>query len=89
MGEEPSWIQVDKGALWQFQLFNTGRNRESALWSYFLQNALDPVQVPLLRFFVGSVVAATAPTMVHGGVEENRGGASGKDQLLDLDIDQI
>ena len=23
--------------------------------------------------------------MVHGGVEENRGGASGKDQRLDLD----
>ena len=49
------------------------------------------MQVPLLRFFVGSVVAATTPTttMVHGGVEENRGGASGKDQHLDLDKDQI
>ena len=88
---DPSWGQVDKSALGQFQLFNTGRNRESALWSYFLQNALDPVQVPLLRFFVGSVVAATAPTttMVHGGVEENRGGASGKDQHLYMDKDQI
>ena len=40
-------------------------------------------------FFVSSVVAATPTTMVHGGVEENRGGASGKDQHLDLDIDQI
>ena len=48
------------------------------------------MQVPLLRYFGGFVVAATAPTtMVHGGVEENRGGASGKDQHLDLDIDQI
>ena len=48
---DPSRWQVDKGALWHFQLFNTGRNRESALWSYFLQNVSDPVQVPLLRFF--------------------------------------